>query len=157
MGLLEIKNSLLIMWDVQTVKDGTLGSPVRPALMTLNGCISMCLSACAVFLYDSVREASLSYFCDFFHLAFVYMCWSFIFVIYLYLLIIVDLVNLFLMVISIFYFYKKIAVYHEKQVTLRVGHIWEREGKRRTLRRWVWLRYSVYKNEYRIFKSVEPP
>jgi hypothetical protein len=45
--------------------------------------------------------------------------------------------------------------YHEKQVTLRGGHIREREGKRRKLRRLIWLMYSLYKNEYRIFKPVE--
>jgi hypothetical protein len=39
-----------------------------------------------------------------------------------------------------------------KQVMLRGGHIWEGEGKRRKLRRWIWFIYSLYKNEYRIFK-----
>jgi hypothetical protein len=31
----------------------------------------------------------------------------------------------------------------------------EGEGKRRKLTRWIWLMYSLYKNEYRIFKPVE--
>jgi hypothetical protein len=34
------------------------------------------------------------------------------------------------------------------------GHIQEGEGKRRKLR-WIWLLYSLYKNEYRIFKLAE--
>jgi hypothetical protein len=45
--------------------------------------------------------------------------------------------------------------YYEKQVTLREGCIQEGKGKRRKLRRRIWLMYSLYKNEYRIFKSVE--
>jgi hypothetical protein len=49
----------------------------------------------------------------------------------------------------------KYKQYYEKQVTLRGGHIREREGKRRKLRRLIWLMYSLYKNEYRIFKPVE--
>jgi hypothetical protein len=44
---------------------------------------------------------------------------------------------------------------YEKQVTLRGGHLRDREGKRRKLRRWVWLMYLLYKNEDRIFKPVE--
>jgi hypothetical protein len=28
-------------------------------------------------------------------------------------------------------------------------------GKRSRLRRWIWLMYFLYKNEYRIFKLVE--
>jgi hypothetical protein len=45
----------------------------------------------------------------------------------------------------------------KKQVMLRVGHIQEREDKRRKLRRWICLTYFpyLYKNEYRIFKPVE--
>jgi hypothetical protein len=45
--------------------------------------------------------------------------------------------------------------YREKQVTLRGGHIQEREGKRRKLRRRVWLMFFLYKNEYKILKHVE--
>jgi hypothetical protein len=37
-----------------------------------------------------------------------------------------------------------------KQVTLRGHHIQEGEGKKRKLRRGIWLVYSLYKNEYRI-------
>jgi hypothetical protein len=40
---------------------------------------------------------------------------------------------------------------YEKQVTLRGGHIRERKGKRRKLR----CIYTLYRNEYRIFKPVE--
>jgi hypothetical protein len=43
----------------------------------------------------------------------------------------------------------------KKQAMLRGDHIQEREGKRRKLRRWILLMYSLYKNEYRIFKLVE--
>jgi hypothetical protein len=39
---------------------------------------------------------------------------------------------------------------NEKQVTLREGQLWEEEGKRRKLRRWLWLMYFLYKIEYRI-------
>jgi hypothetical protein len=49
----------------------------------------------------------------------------------------------------------QIQQYHEKQVLLRGGHLWEEESKRRKLRRWIWLMYFLYKNEYRIFKPVE--
>jgi hypothetical protein len=49
----------------------------------------------------------------------------------------------------------QIQQYYEKQVTLRVDHMQEREGKRRKLRRRMWLMYFLYKNEHRIFKSVE--
>jgi hypothetical protein len=49
----------------------------------------------------------------------------------------------------------QIQEHYEKQVTLRGGHIWQKEGKRRKLRRWIWLMYSLYKTEYRIFKPVE--
>jgi hypothetical protein len=38
---------------------------------------------------------------------------------------------------------------------LRGGNIQEREGKRRKLRILIWLMYSLYKNEYRIFKTAE--
>jgi hypothetical protein len=38
---------------------------------------------------------------------------------------------------------------------LRGGHIREREGKRRKLRRGIWLIYSLYNDEYKIFKVVE--
>jgi hypothetical protein len=31
----------------------------------------------------------------------------------------------------------------------------KRKGKRRKLRRWVWLMYLLYMNEYRIFKPVK--
>jgi hypothetical protein len=48
-----------------------------------------------------------------------------------------------------------IQQYHEKQVTRRGGHIQEGEGKRRKLRRWIWLMYSLYKKEYRNFKPIE--
>jgi hypothetical protein len=41
----------------------------------------------------------------------------------------------------------------KKQV--RGGQKREREGKRRKLRRWIWLMYFPYKNEYKIFKPVE--
>jgi hypothetical protein len=34
-------------------------------------------------------------------------------------------------------------------------HIQEGEGKSRKLRSWIWLMYSVYKNEYRTFKPFE--
>jgi hypothetical protein len=37
---------------------------------------------------------------------------------------------------------------------LRGSHTQEREGKRRKLK-WIWLVYSLYKNEYRIFKLFE--
>jgi hypothetical protein len=36
--------------------------------------------------------------------------------------------------IQIHYKYRQ---YYEKQVTLSAGHIWEREGKRRRLRKWI--------------------
>jgi hypothetical protein len=36
---------------------------------------------------------------------------------------------------------------------LRRGHIREGEGKRRKLRRRIWLMFSLHKNEYRIFKA----
>jgi hypothetical protein len=49
----------------------------------------------------------------------------------------------------------QIHQYYEKQVTLRGYHIWEREGKARKLRRWIWLMHSLYKSDYRIFKLVE--
>jgi hypothetical protein len=45
----------------------------------------------------------------------------------------------------------RIQQYHEKQVTLRGGHIREKEGKRRG----IWLMYFIFKNEYRIFKPVK--
>jgi hypothetical protein len=45
--------------------------------------------------------------------------------------------------------------YYENQAPLRGGHSGEREGKRRKLRRWIWLMYFLYKKEYRIFKPVE--
>jgi hypothetical protein len=35
------------------------------------------------------------------------------------------------------------------------GHIKEGEGKIRKLRRWIWLIYFLYKDEYRIFKPFE--
>jgi hypothetical protein len=35
------------------------------------------------------------------------------------------------------------------------SHIQERENKRRKLRRCMWLMYLLYKNEHKIFKSVE--
>jgi hypothetical protein len=38
---------------------------------------------------------------------------------------------------------------------LRGSHYWEREGKKRKLRRQVWLMYFLYKNEYIFIKSVE--
>jgi hypothetical protein len=38
---------------------------------------------------------------------------------------------------------------------LKGGHRGEREGKRRRLRRWIWLMCFLYKNEYRIFKPFE--
>jgi hypothetical protein len=41
-----------------------------------------------------------------------------------------------------------------KKRSLRGGHIGEREGKRK-LRRCIWLMYTLYKNECRIFKPVE--
>jgi hypothetical protein len=41
-----------------------------------------------------------------------------------------------------------------KQAILRGGHIWENEGKTRELRQ-IWLMYSLYMNECRIFKPVE--
>jgi hypothetical protein len=37
----------------------------------------------------------------------------------------------------------------------RRGHIWEGKGKRRKLRKWIWLMYFLYEAEYRIFKLVE--
>jgi hypothetical protein len=49
----------------------------------------------------------------------------------------------------------KYKQYYEKQVTLRRGHIWEKEGKRQKLRKWISLMYFLYKNEYRIFKPVK--
>jgi hypothetical protein len=49
----------------------------------------------------------------------------------------------------------QIKQYYEKQFTLRVGHIQEGVDKRRKQRRWKWLIYSLYKNEYRIFKLLE--
>jgi hypothetical protein len=49
----------------------------------------------------------------------------------------------------------KYKQYYEKQVILRGRCIQEREGKRRKLRRWIWLMYFLCKNEYRIFKPVE--
>jgi hypothetical protein len=49
----------------------------------------------------------------------------------------------------------KCKQYYEKYFMLRGGHIWERDGKRRKLRRWTWLRYFLYKNIYRIFKPFE--
>jgi type IV secretory pathway component VirB8 len=45
--------------------------------------------------------------------------------------------------------------YNENQVMLRGDHKQERGGKRRILRRWIWLIYFLYKNEYRLFKPVE--
>jgi hypothetical protein len=45
----------------------------------------------------------------------------------------------------------QIQQYYEKQVTIRRGHIQEGKGKRRKLRRLVWLMYSLHNNEYRIF------
>jgi hypothetical protein len=38
---------------------------------------------------------------------------------------------------------------------LRGGHQWEREDKRRKLRRLIWLMHFLYMNEYRIFNPVE--
>jgi hypothetical protein len=35
------------------------------------------------------------------------------------------------------------------------GNIKEGEGKRRKLRRRIWLMYFLYKNEYRIFQPVD--
>jgi hypothetical protein len=49
----------------------------------------------------------------------------------------------------------KYKQYYQKQVMLRGGHYQEREGKRQKLRRWIWLMYFLYKNEYTIFKPVE--
>jgi hypothetical protein len=45
--------------------------------------------------------------------------------------------------------------YFEKHVMLMEGHIQEREGERKKVRRQIWLMYFLYKNEYKIFKSVE--
>jgi hypothetical protein len=45
--------------------------------------------------------------------------------------------------------------YCEKQVTLPGGHIQEGEGEKMKLRRLTWLMCSLYKNEYRIYQSVE--
>jgi hypothetical protein len=45
--------------------------------------------------------------------------------------------------------------YHEKQVTLRGGHIQKGEDKRRKLRRGICLMYSLYKNEYKISRLAE--
>jgi hypothetical protein len=44
--------------------------------------------------------------------------------------------------------------YYEKYIMLRGVHIQDREGKRRKLRRGIWLLYVLYK-EYRIFKPVK--
>jgi hypothetical protein len=33
--------------------------------------------------------------------------------------------------------------------------LWERESKRRKLRRWIWLMSFLYKNEYKLFKPVD--
>jgi hypothetical protein len=35
------------------------------------------------------------------------------------------------------------------------GHRWDGEGKRRKLKKWMWLMYSLHKNEYTNFKPVE--
>jgi hypothetical protein len=53
------------------------------------------------------------------------------------------------------YIQYKYKQYYEKQVTIKAGHIWEAEGKRRKLSRWIWLMYFLYKNGYRICKPVE--
>jgi hypothetical protein len=45
--------------------------------------------------------------------------------------------------------------YYEKQVTLKGCHIAEGAGKGRKLRKEMWLMYSLYKNEYRIFKLFQ--
>jgi hypothetical protein len=49
----------------------------------------------------------------------------------------------------------KCKQYYEKLVMLMEGHRREREGKRKNLRRWIWLMYFLYKNKYRTFKPVE--
>jgi hypothetical protein len=51
----------------------------------------------------------------------------------------------------------KIWQFYEKHVTLRGGHKWEGESKRMKLRKWIWLMFSLYKNEYRILKLLKPP
>jgi hypothetical protein len=45
--------------------------------------------------------------------------------------------------------------YCEILVMSRGDKIWEGEGKRRKLRRWIWLMYSLYKNVCKIF-FLEP-
>jgi hypothetical protein len=47
-----------------------------------------------------------------------------------------------------------IAIY-EKEVTLMGDHIWKGESKSRKLTSWIWLMYSLYRNEYWILKPVE--
>jgi hypothetical protein len=42
-------------------------------------------------------------------------------------------------------------------VTLRGGHLGKKEGKRRKLRRWIWLMYFLYKNEYKILNLLKSP
>jgi hypothetical protein len=49
----------------------------------------------------------------------------------------------------------QVQQYYETLVTLRGGHTREGEGKRRKLRWWTWLIYSLYKNEYRNLKAAE--
>jgi hypothetical protein len=44
---------------------------------------------------------------------------------------------------------------NEKQVTLRGGHSWNKEGKKMKVKKVIRLMYFQYKNKYRIFKSVE--
>jgi hypothetical protein len=48
----------------------------------------------------------------------------------------------------------KYKQYYEKQVTPKEGHIWKKECKEKKLRRWIWLMYFLYKNDYRTFKYV---
>jgi hypothetical protein len=49
----------------------------------------------------------------------------------------------------------QIQKYYEKLVMQKGGHRGESEGKRRKLRRCIWLMYSLYENEYRNFQPVE--
>jgi type IV secretory pathway component VirB8 len=49
----------------------------------------------------------------------------------------------------------QIQKYYEKQVTLREVTYERGKAKKRKLRRWIWLMYFQYKNEYRIIKPVE--
>jgi hypothetical protein len=49
----------------------------------------------------------------------------------------------------------QIQWYYEKQVTLRGRHIPEVRVEEGSSEGWIWLMYSLHKNEYRIFKPVE--